>query len=490
MAGHSIATNRKYDLVLPKSKHYKIHAIKNGEQELRVTDIITQAVNRKKYKPAHIKPSTRKTYCEVVNLPRTLQKILTSHSYPLSQGPVLLPIEGRIDRGLGNEKTFSEVLRDKTMFSHSDSQNCYEWFPNIAGMSAWGQQSKYEVREMRFDLEGAASMRDMGLVYTCDKYKCTVHCPCTVCRDQSRKCKLWCRAEVCTECNSQCTEHSIKLARLFNADTDHFTMVTQKMDRFMFAHPYAGIPLGCAQCSQDVLEHQVYHLVFHLRCRFCRYEMRPFENKSVVDLYDYEQAELELKRVDNRTCSVCLQKCQDKFARKKHEEVVHEGKVKALKCDVCEKSYSNKNALSYHKLAKHEKDVTKYDCDLCGSQFTAEATLLRHKQTIHGESSKGSINECLMCERRFTRKDDLQRHNREQHFESNANVDFVEDLDTLTGIKCDQCGKLIKRRSNYERHCRNVHNGSVVQIDSFKCSQCDKTFQRKDNLNRHVKLKH
>ena len=272
-------------------------------------------------------------------------------------------------------------------------------------------------------------------------------------------------------------------------------MVTQKMDHYIFAHPYAGIPIGCVKCSHDVLEHQVYHLVFHLRCRFCRYEMRPFVYESVVSLDDYKQADLEMKSVDNRTCSVCLQKCRDKFARKKHEEVVHEGKVTGIKCDICEKSYSNKNALNYHKLAKHEKVVMKFTCDLCGSQFTVDATLVRHKQSVHGESSslhgeslQESLIECLQCERRFKRKDDLQRHNREQHFESNANVDFVEDLDNLTGIKCDQCDKMFKRRSNFERHCKNVHSESVV--DSFRCSHCAKLFQRKYNLNRHMKSKH
>ena len=100
VAGHYIATNRNCNLVLPKIKHYKIHAVKNGEKELRVSDIITKAVNRNSYEPAHIRPATTKSDGEVLKLPRTLQKILSSHSYPLSQGPVLLPIERRIDRAV------------------------------------------------------------------------------------------------------------------------------------------------------------------------------------------------------------------------------------------------------------------------------------------------------------------------------------------------------------------------------------------------------
>ena len=36
------------------------------------------------------------------------------------------------------------------------------------------------------------------------------------------------------------SQHIVKLPRLFDAQTDHFTMVTEQMDKYKFVHPYAG----------------------------------------------------------------------------------------------------------------------------------------------------------------------------------------------------------------------------------------------------------
>ena len=81
-------------------------------------------------------------------------------------------------------------------------------------------------------------------------------------------------------------------------------MATQM--KYLHVHPYAGIPLDCPQCTRDVKEHQLLHMVWHVRCRFCRMEMRPLCQKSVVTLSDYKEAEKVLMNVDGRTCAFCL----------------------------------------------------------------------------------------------------------------------------------------------------------------------------------------
>ena len=35
-------------------------------------------------------------------------------------------------------------------------------------------------------VEGVASNRNMGLMYTCKFLKCVIHCPCRICRDERR----------------------------------------------------------------------------------------------------------------------------------------------------------------------------------------------------------------------------------------------------------------------------------------------------------------
>ena len=226
---------------------------------------------------------------------------------------------------------------------------------------------------------------NMQLVYTCSNLKCVIFCPCKICTDETVNCKLQCRAEVCSECNIQCHQHQVTLPCLFDVKVDNFTMRTQKMGKYQFAIPYAGIPLKCGSCSEEVLEHQVLHLVFHTRCRFCRFEMRPFEQKDIVTVEDYKKAEKILKSVERRTCCVCLVKCQDKFARLKHEESVHDGLEKQFKCKHCDKSYANVNAFKYHEDRQHMG--AKATCDLCGFQCSSDGNLQRHIETLHAGTS-------------------------------------------------------------------------------------------------------
>ena len=133
------------------------------------------------------------------------------------------------------------------------------------------------------------------------------------------------------------------------------------MTKYLLATPYAGIPLSCDSCTKDVLEHQVLQLVWHVRCRF---DMRPFEHKS----------EKIVKRNDAKTCSICLSISQDAYARRKHEETVHEG----FTCIKCGKSYTNRNALNYHEQTHNE--IIKHDCALCELQFSSERNLVKHSE--------------------------------------------------------------------------------------------------------------
>ena len=207
-----------------------------------------------------------------------------------------------------------------------------------------------------------------------------------------------------------------------------------------------------------------------------------------MTLDDYEQVDKGLQGLDARSCSVCSLKCQDTFARKEHEKNVHEGLGKRFKCDKCEKSFSNSNALEYHQR-KHNPLPPVYCCDLCGKEFSAENTLERHQQVRHCEGPEKSKNVCHKCGVSFSRLDALIRHNKEKHFAQNVNVDFVEDLDSLTVIYCDKCDKQFKRKDDLKRHNMRAHSEDGNQL-SFKCSQCSKNFSRKSALNRHVKLKH
>ena len=388
--------------------------------------------------------------------------------------------------------TAKEVFENRTMFTHPETQKCFEWVPSLTGKDAWNPDSIQicDLQDPVNGVQGPASTKTMGIIYTCNKLKCVVHCPCSVCNDKKKTCTFLCRDKLCCECSSQCLKHQIKLPRLFNSETDLFTLVTNKLDCYRFAIPYAGIPASCPQCSQEVLEHQTFHLVFHSRCRYCRNDLRPFERKNIVTMEDYQEAEKILKWLDSRTCSYCLVKCKNKVERKKHEATVHENKGK-YKCESCDKTYSNKNALNYHISNKHSSrdEEEKFCCELCQSEFTTDASLRRHIDTVHQDLSQRSMFECEECGNKFAQKGHLNRHRKEKHYDFNANLDFVEDMESFLQNKCDQCDKSFKRKYQLQRHIKTVHCDVEVK-KQFKCSKCESKFSRPDALRRHVKQKH
>ena len=70
----------------------EMSAVKNGEDELKTQDMLKFAMHRNKSEAYHITPFAN-INDRFVDLPRTLQQIMSKHPYPLSQGPVQLPID-------------------------------------------------------------------------------------------------------------------------------------------------------------------------------------------------------------------------------------------------------------------------------------------------------------------------------------------------------------------------------------------------------------
>ena len=345
------------------------------------------------------------------------------------------------------------------------------------------------MRDQAIRIQGAASLKDMSIVYPCNHLCCSVSCPCTVCQDKREQCNIECRNEICHNCNTQCKKHQIKLPREFDANYDHCMLVTQKADQVQIGVPYAGIPLSCVTCTKDVEEHQALHIVLHARCRYCRHQMRVLSgalNKEIMNSADYKKAIGLVRWSDARTCSVCLSEHQDSFARRKHEKQIHDKEDREYKCEYCDKSFTNKSALDYH-TNKHKSEPSKETCDICGSQFLAKTHLKEHKAIVHGQNGGSQTNfECSYCSKTFQMKKSLNRHEREKHMETNKNSHFTEDISSIDDIKCVGCEKNFKRREHMERHMKSVH----AEKKLFPCSLCSKEFSRKDILVRHVKYIH
>ena len=125
--GHSNKDrSKKYHLTLPEAKYFEHHFVAVGEDELQVDKLVSAAIVMGEYScTKHIPPNVGiekveklngypHKYTENTDVPRTLQKLLQSHPYPLSQGPVIPPLVCATE----DNKSESEILKAKTMFKH------------------------------------------------------------------------------------------------------------------------------------------------------------------------------------------------------------------------------------------------------------------------------------------------------------------------------------------------------------------------------------
>ena len=480
-------------LKIPKAKTFSEIAVKNGELKTSPEKLILHAVNRRKgpmspFEKTHITPFVS-VNGEVLKLPKTLQQILTAHPYPLSQGPVVLPLDTRTE----DKKTMAEVLRDKTIFTHDETQACCRWAPSVLGTAAWTEtrdEGTYVVTQPDQNIQGVASNIDMSMVFTCQFLKCVIHCSCQVCQVSRNVC---CKSrhchQLCKKCNTQCPNHQVKVPYLFDASTDLFTMITDRMDKYRFGYGYAGVPRDCKQCSVDVLEHQVLHLVKHNLCRFCQFESRPLEQfNGAKSLKKFIKAEQNLNLLDNKTCSTCLKECKDKHARQLHEKIVHNQECQKFKCDLCTKSYVCQASLDYHVRVNHEEQqqAEKPTCEECGKQFSSSRYLARHKSIAHmTEGSPTPTLGCDKCGQKFSLLENMRRHKREKHFDFQVNTDFEEGSRIVYTFNCEQCDGTFKRKDHLSRHVKNAHNEKQLN-----CLHCNQKFARQDNLKRHMKKKH
>ena len=124
-----------------------------------------------------------------IDRPGALNFILGNHPFPLSQGPLVFPFNK------------SAAFEKQTLFTHADSDTqecrCMEWIPTLTGKLAWSASSLHvhNLSEPVDTVQGPASTKNMGVLYSCNKLKCVVHCPCSVCNDDRDNCKLMCREE-------------------------------------------------------------------------------------------------------------------------------------------------------------------------------------------------------------------------------------------------------------------------------------------------------
>ena len=496
-------------------------------------------------------PSRKPDYDMYDTKNEAVQKLLFHHPFPRHQGPFQNDMAGlQYDCLFGSVKEEDKFTFNSYMtFLHKDNQPCKLWSLNSKTVPGEPKHVlTFNTDDVASGLElcGPASDLNMCIMYNCNKQKCIIMCPCTVCEAQDSTCKLKCGADPCKHCSVQCLKHHIDLPRKFDVRLDSFTIpcstnqFSPMYDHIEYGdenhagHRYAGIPRSCQQCRLDLLDHQIHHHVLHYRCKFCKVVLRTWKSDGT------KKEKHEIKSVDNSTCSFCYKIFTSRANRMSHEKTEH-GFItsqrvmeyshwKSLECSICkctfddniklkyhslkkhgveikqqtrphccqkcEKTYASKIALRFHELRHHSNETRLYSCHICTKNLSSEATLKRHIQIVHDITQ--DVLKCAECGQEFTRKDKLTRHKKEVHHVANVNHHYSENNSSnkrvhyIRPYQCIDCGETFKRKYNVERHRRVAHTMQTEaaemneEMENLECNECKKILRNKKSLKQHV----
>ena len=398
-------------------------------------------------------------------------RLISNHPTPYYQGPFLKPLGTR---------TLDQTFADYTTFTHSPLGECGVWIADKNVTSAESSEStirkhiRSQVNSTNSSLFGPASNLDGSIIYSCEYKKCKIDCLCCLCTTPSN-------------CDLQCKEHKIGLSRTFSDHEDSFTLVAQKgemsADKLILKKEsctykkYAGIPKHCEHCKKDLKNHQMYHKVFHHRCKFCKYDFRLLDD--CVTLIDVKKQIDYIHSQEEETCSSCFKVFSNKSHRKVHEENAHSGKI--FTCSVCSRNLQSEKSLKYHVDTYHKPDISGFECSVCSKILSTKQILDRHVTTLHTDSNLT----CEKCGEKFSRRNNYHRHLQEVHaIKNRVNFDFVIP-EKVYKYKCDQCEKQFIRKEHLRRHEESAHG---TKADVYTCDLCTKKFNRKDNRDRHKKI--
>ena len=422
-----------------------------------------------------------------------------------------------LDGKMHNCRYFSE--KHYWMFGHSGGDICHDG--DVAS------------------LEGPAMTDRLVVVYPCSNTRCMVDCVCDLCNNTSKNlCSLIkhkshirrFHGDCLVQKESQCQLHWVAHPDLFETEEDVFVeknlyfhnnqLLEQPRTQAVEVVKFAGIKKACVECKHNVYDHFQNHLVFHLQCKFCSFQLATLEDQEYWE----------------KVCKICG-KMFDSVTPKKinwhakcHEENEH------FQCEHCDASFKRKFTLDRHmqydheeafnsdpiqeqsinqtlvgsEVANEEHTVVGYKCTSCGKVFRLKRYLVQHFDMNH---TLRDAFKCSGCGDEFRYKKDLTRHEANKHFiVKPGHHRFLEQSEVRHC--CKNCTKEFKRMDHLRRHeqihssykpkydCSicgkkltrkeflKVHTGSVhmKKIVNHSCSVCGRQFNIKSNLQRHRKL--
>jgi hypothetical protein len=282
-------------------------------------------------------------------------------------------------------------------------------------------------------LSGPAMTKDMKVIYPCNMSACNHGCECGFCDlsslcppDKHRKHIQNADLECIVQRKSQCQDHWIDHPDNFAANEDILVekniffhngmLASQPRERAVEVLKFSGIKKTCTPCCKDVLHHLKFHMVIHLQCKFCLYQLKT--------LFD--------KKFWEKVCNSCGKTIYDTASRKMYWHK----KIHSLdwSCEDCEIRLNRKWNFKRHLLEVHGLEFHEIDNDRTGNQRKGLRTVNTEKETLS----------CSSCKRSFTSLDELKGHLSEHTLPQEEHT-------------CADCGKTYKRKDHLQRHERTMH---------------------------------
>lgn len=230
-------------------------------------------------------------------------------------------------------------------------------------------------------------------------------------------------------------------------------------------------PYLCGQCG-NLFQHGwqlAHHIKLHARntapeAIIEKTEQKP-EHVEKIDFYECYQCKKQYKFLSMLKRHL-LEHDKDKNKNLNYNSKVYQ-QPGQYKCTVCRRIYKYEYTLKRHSYTHlseecRNKNKKKYECSVCLSVLTSSGALKRHS-ILHSETRFN----CKSCDAKFQNNIELNAHKQLHH---------TTDLPFL----CGQCGRLFRRRWQFEDHML-AHSGEKP----YKCDYCEKSFGRRRLLYKH-----
>ncbi|CAG9133650.1 unnamed protein product [Plutella xylostella] len=199
--------------------------------------------------------------------------------------------------------------------------------------------------------------------------------------------------------------------------------------------------------------------------------------KADTDVVQLDMSTYNFVTWDDLTycCANCDAQCKSLDSLRLHAVEIH-NRCCSFKCSECSKVLQSFTSFINH-VRLHFKSL-RYHCEYCNKHFRMSTLVKKHRNMTH----KGAYsNVCRNCGLNFEDQESLRSHML-LYAKGLRRVELVKSELTDAELKCDECGREYKSRSNLQAH-KLVH---TERKREFSCHVCGKMFYTKGALSTHM----